>query len=157
MPASEVQVHFYKSLSTHPNIRTNYYSLEKMAQFHFLKINPQKLDLHVQALERRVHVVHGLLNDQEITCPICLETVASGEEVCPKENEEKEEYWRTNQPTYIFRWFFPGVLPRRCTQAMWSALRGGWLGLPSFVHHQLSSQTSVHVLLPWPPCSLCSL
>ena len=90
-------------------------------------------------------MVHGLLNDQEITCPICLETVASGEEVCPKENEEKEEYWQTNQPTYIFRWFFPGVLPRRCTQAMWSALRGGWLGLPSFVHHQLLSQTSVHV------------
>ena len=142
MPASEVQVHFYKSLSTHPNIRTNYYS-----PISFKKINLQKLDQHVQALERRVHVVHGLLNDQEITCPICLETVASGEEVCSKyeENEEKEEYWRTNQPTYIFRWFFPGVLPRRCTQAMWSALRGGWLGLPSFV------------LLPWPPCSLCSL
>ena len=86
-------------------------------------------------------MVHGLLNDQEIACPICLETVASGEEVCSKyeENKEKEEYWRTNQPTYIFRWFFPGVLPRRCTQAMWSALRGGWLGLPSFVHHQLLS------------------
>merc|ERR1719237_1334860 len=35
----------------------------------------------VEALERRVHVVHGLLVNQEITCPICLDTVAPGEEV----------------------------------------------------------------------------
>ena len=84
MPASEVQVHFYKSLSTHPNIRTNYTSALRRWSNFIKKINPQKLDLHVQALERRVHVVHGLLNDQEITCPICLETVASGEEVCSK-------------------------------------------------------------------------
>ena len=38
----------------------------------------------LQALKRKVHMVHRLLEEttsQETNCPICLETIAPGEQV----------------------------------------------------------------------------
>ena len=95
-------------------------------------------------------MVHGLLNDQEITCPICLETVASGEEVCSKyeENEEKEEYWRTNQPTNLhIQVVLPGCAASEMHAGHVECIEG-WLARFAFV------RPSSIIISNKRPCSL---